>query len=158
MDRDGVYSSVIYGPPGGIQFPDRALTDACLRAYNDWALEFNSADPKRLLTLALIPSHHPDVAKKELLRCAKKGHRGAVIELFESTVGPVFYELWESFWAAANEAGIPIHIHISGGAHSLTVKPQSWTYPAFVTIVPMQLDEAVAGMIFSGPARALSPG
>lgn len=150
MDKDGVYCSVIYGPPGGIQFPDRAMTDACCYAYNDWALEFNSADPNRLLTLALIPAHHPDVAKAELLRCAKAGHKGVVMDLFETTVGPVFYEPWENFWAAANDAGIPIHFHLGGGAHSLDGKRVGWSKPAYVSIIPMQMDECLPGMIFSG--------
>jgi predicted TIM-barrel fold metal-dependent hydrolase len=150
MDRDGIYCSVIYGPPGGIQFPDRAMTDACLVAYNDWALEFNSADPNRLLTLALIPGHNPEVARAELLRVAKAGHKGVVIDLFESTVGALYYKPWESFWAAANDAAIPIHFHLGGGLHSLTREPGSWTIPARVSVIPMQLDESLPGMIFSG--------
>jgi len=150
MDKDGVYSSVIYGPPGGIRFPDRAMTDACLVTYNDWALEFNSADPNRLLTLALLPGHHPDVAAAELLRVAKAGHRGAVIDLFETTVGPLYYPPWENFWAAANDAGIPIHFHLGGGAHSLHGAASSWSMPAYVAIIPMQMDECLPGMIMSG--------
>lgn len=150
MDKDGVYCSVIYGPPGGIQFPDRAMTDACLASYNDWALEFNSADPNRLLTLALIPGHHPDMAKAELLRVAKSGHKGVVIDLFETTVGPLFYKPWEDFWAAANDAGIPIHFHLGGGQHSLKRTAGSWTMPAFVAIIPLQMDECLPGMIMSG--------
>src|SRR5262249_18305352 len=42
MDRDGVAAQVIYGPPNGIRLQDRALQDACLRAYNDWGAEFNA--------------------------------------------------------------------------------------------------------------------
>ena len=150
MDKDGVRCSVIYGPPRGIQFPDRAMTDACLAAYNDWALEFNSTSPNRLLTLALLPGHRPEIARQELLRVAKAGHRGVVLDLFESTVGPIFYQPWEGFWAAANDAGIPIHFHLGGGLHSLQRVAQSWSMPALVSVVPMQLDESLPGMIFSG--------
>jgi predicted TIM-barrel fold metal-dependent hydrolase len=149
MDRDGVYTSVIYGPPGSIRFPDRELTDACLRVYNDWSVEFNSAAPNRLLSLALLPSHDPEIARVELLRVAKAGMKGAVLDLHESKVAP-FYPPWENFWAAANEAGIPLHFHLSGGAHSIRSAAGSWAMPAHVTIVPMQLDETLPGMIFSG--------
>jgi predicted TIM-barrel fold metal-dependent hydrolase len=149
MDRDGIRASVIYGPPGGIRFPDREVSDACLVAYNDWALEFNAAAPDRLLALALLPSHGPDVAKAELLRAARAGHRGVVLELHESA-DKAFYEPWEAFWAAANDAGIPVHFHLAGGMHSLQGRPKSWRIPAVTTVIPMQLDEAIVGMIFSG--------
>lgn len=149
LDRDGVAASVIYGPPGGIPFPERDVADACLRAYNDWADEFNAHDRNRLAVLALLPSHTPEVAAAELLRVAKLGHRGAVLSLHESTE-PVFFEGWEKFWAAANDAAIPVHFHLGGGVHSLKYRGKSWSYPAHVTVVPMQLDEALVGMVFSG--------
>jgi predicted TIM-barrel fold metal-dependent hydrolase len=149
LDRDGVYSSVIYGPPKGIPFPDRDLADACLRAYNDWADDFNATDRNRLIVLALLPSHALEPATRELERVAKLGHRGAVFNLHESPE-PVFFEGWEKFWATANEVGIPIHFHLGGGVHSLNFRAQSWAYPAHVTVSGMQLDEAASAMVFSG--------
>jgi predicted TIM-barrel fold metal-dependent hydrolase len=149
MDKDGVDASVIYGPPGGLRFPEQELNDACLGAYNDWALEFNTHAPRRLLTLALLPSHAPGVAQAELERVAKAGHRGVVLDLHESKV-PAFMPAWENFWAAANEAAIPVHFHLGGGLHSLSPKPNSWLMPARVSVIPMQLDESIPGMIFSG--------
>jgi uncharacterized protein len=149
LDRDGVYSSVIYGPPKGIPFPEQTLADACLRAYNDWADEFNATDRNRLVVLAQLPSHSPQPAIDELRRVAKLGHRGAVINLHESPE-PVFFEGWERFWAAANEVEIPIHFHLGGGVHSLNYRARSWAYPAHVTVSGMQLDEALSAMVFSG--------
>ncbi|MCB0997095.1 MAG: hypothetical protein KDB21_18500, partial [Acidimicrobiales bacterium] len=40
MDRDGVYTHVVYGPPLGLPVPDAELRAYCQRAYNDWAAEF----------------------------------------------------------------------------------------------------------------------
>src|SRR6185437_1759144 len=59
MDIDGVYGSVTY--PAHVIFtyifPDRELALACLRSYNDWIIEdFQSADPKRLIALPLLPT------------------------------------------------------------------------------------------------------
>src|SRR2546426_918861 len=48
MDRDGIYTHVIYGPPNGLPIADVELRTACLRAYNDWANEFNAVDRNRL--------------------------------------------------------------------------------------------------------------
>ena len=41
---------------------DPELAAACMRAYNDWAAEFNAVNPDRLLVLADIPSHDPKTA------------------------------------------------------------------------------------------------
>src|SRR4030095_5218688 len=46
---------------------------------------------------------------------------------------------------------IPCHAHLSrGGLHSLTPRLGSWEMPAAVAVVPMQLDESLAGLVFSG--------
>lgn len=150
MDRDGISASVIYGNPNGFPFKEHNLADACLRAYNDWADEFNAADRNRLVVLANLPSHSPDVATAELLRVAKMGHRGAVFKLHDNKGDSVFFPEWEKFWAAANDTEVPIHFHLGGGVHSLPYRQNSWAYPAHVTVVPMQLDEALVGMCFSG--------
>jgi predicted TIM-barrel fold metal-dependent hydrolase len=41
-------------------------------------------------------------------------------------------------------------VHLGAGAHALQPKPGSWRFPAFVAVIPMQLDETLAGMVFSG--------
>ena len=59
---------------------------------------------------------------------------------------PLFDADWTEFWNAAEEIGMPIHVHLSpGGLHSLTPKLGSWEMPAAVAVVPMQLDETLAG-------------
>ena len=87
--------------------------------------------------------------------CAKLGHKGAIVSRHDRQgrtdlrgfLGAVSGTLRE-------EVGIPIHVHLAGGGtHSLSMKPGSWRSPAFVAIVPMQLDETLSGMIFSGIAR-----
>jgi predicted TIM-barrel fold metal-dependent hydrolase len=152
MDRDGVHASVIYGPTcTQLQVNDAALHAHVARVYNDWAAEFQRTAPERLILLPDIPSYDPQAAAQELRRCAKLGHKGAIVS---NTVGrgkPLFADDWVGFWDAAEEIGIPIHVHLSpGGLHSLTPKLGSWEMPAAVAVVPMQLDETLAGLIFSG--------
>src|SRR5262245_4611749 len=65
MDLDGVEASVIYGPITGLTpaaMRDPELRHACHRAYNDWAAEFNRADPRRLCVLAMVPADDPRAA------------------------------------------------------------------------------------------------
>jgi predicted TIM-barrel fold metal-dependent hydrolase len=149
MDLDGVYCQVVYGPPLGLPIPDLDVRAACMRAYNDWAADFNATSPDRLVVLALLPSHAPDVARDELTRVAELGHRGAILDLLVSDE-PAFEDSWEGFWATANELALPISFHLGKGMHSIVVKPGSWRMPAGVAVSPMQLDEMLTGMIFSG--------
>jgi predicted TIM-barrel fold metal-dependent hydrolase len=152
MDRDGVRAQVVYGPMcTQLQITDAALHEQVSRVYNDWAAAFQDESPDRLILLPDIPSYEPQVATRELERCAKLGHKGAIVG---NTVGrgkPLFHSDWTSFWDAAETVGIPIHVHLApAGLHSLTPKLGSWEMPAAVAVVPMQLDEVLAGLIFSG--------
>jgi predicted TIM-barrel fold metal-dependent hydrolase len=151
MDRDGVRAQVVYGPTcTQLRITDAGLYGQVAKVYNDWAAEFQREAPERLILLADIPADDPAAARQELARCAKLGHKGAIVS---STVGrgqPIFDEAWEGFWDTAEEVGIPIHVHLAGGLHSLAMKLGSWRMPAAVAVVPMQLDETLAGMIFSG--------
>ena len=148
LDRDGVEATVVYGPPFGLDFvEDPQVRAECLRAYNDWADEFNAVDPDRLAVLAMLPVHTPEAAAAELERVATLGNRGALIGFFEAEIPP-FEDEWDGFWAVANDVAIPIHFHLSGGMHSTAFV--GWQRPVAVAVSPMQLDEALAGMLFSG--------
>ncbi len=150
MDRDGVYAQVVYSPTTTqLRIEDPELGAACRRAYNDWAAEFNAADPNRLLLLADVPSHDPKSAADELERVARLGLRGAIVHQFQGG-DPVFEPTWHRFWDVAQETGLPVSVHLGPGTHSLRPELGSWRFPAFVAVVPMQLDEVLAGMIFSG--------
>jgi predicted TIM-barrel fold metal-dependent hydrolase len=149
MDRDGIYAEVIYGPVRGFPMQDPALELACLQVYNDWGAEFNSHSPERLHLLPILPYTGPEAATAELRRVAALGHRGAIFDHWRS-LPPVFQPAWEPFWQAADEMGLPISFHIGGGLTSLKGVRGSWEQAAFSTLTPMQLDEVLVGMTFSG--------
>ncbi len=150
MDRDGIRGSVIYGPvPLTLSIPEPELQNACYAAWNDWAVEeFNAAAPDRLCVLPFLPSHSPEAAVRELERCAEIGHRGAIIDVFEFDPGD---PSWDRLWAAAASTELPISFHIKGGASPrLSYQIGKWQSAAFATLLPLQLDEALAIMVFSG--------
>ena len=148
MDRDGVHASVIYGPNlFGLPIDDADLKAAALAAYNDWALEFNRHDPERLSVLPVLPTHAPEAAIAELQRAARAGHRGVIISPFEFRCSD---PEWEGFWDAAEETGLPVSFHIGRGTAQVRVAPGSWELAAFSAVGPMQLDEPLAMMIYSG--------
>ena len=149
MELDDIWASIVYGPGALWGFPlgDPELKKSVLRAWNDWAAEeFNSYSPDRLSALPVLPTTSPADAVEELQRCAGLGHRGA---LFHPQEVGLIDESWDPLWAAASEAGTPISFHIGGGS-KLKAEPGSWQLPAFVSVVPMQLDEPFAVMMFSG--------
>lgn len=149
MERDGIWASVVYGPAALIAFPieERGHRVAVLRAWNDWAAEvFNSHLPGRLCALPFLPPTSPDDAVAELQRCAALGHRGAILSPFEADVGD---PAWDFLWAAAVEAGLPISFHIGGGTR-IDPRRRGWNIAGFAAVAPLQLDEPLAIMIFSG--------
>jgi predicted TIM-barrel fold metal-dependent hydrolase len=150
MERDGVYAQVVYSPmTTQMRIADPELRAACKRSYNDWAAEFNRSSDGRILLLADIPSHDPKAAKDELARIAELGHKGAIVHE-EPGHEPIFEDVWHPFWDVAEDCRLPISIHL--GPSTRTLRPQlgSWRFPAFVAVIPMQLDEVLSAMIFSG--------
>ncbi len=157
LDRDGLAASVIYGPLAlGLPIDDPALQEACYAAWNDWAIEeFNAVAPDRLCVLAFLPGHSAEAAAAELERAAGLGHRGAIIDVFAIDVGD---PSWDRLWAAAEQTGLPISFHIKGGSWSgLSYRMGKWQSAAFASIMPLQFDEVLATMVFSG-ALARHPG
>jgi predicted TIM-barrel fold metal-dependent hydrolase len=148
MDRDGIASTVIYGPSVmGLRIADDELQAEAYRCWNDWAVEFNRVDPNRLCVLARLPSRRPEHAIAEIERVAASGHRGAVLDPVEALVGE---PEWEPFWAAAEATGLPISYHLGGGSNRAIYIGGHWREPVFATVSPMQLDEAIAETVFSG--------
>ncbi|MGO9872818.1 MAG: amidohydrolase family protein [Acidimicrobiia bacterium] len=150
MDRDGLRASVIYGPLSlGFRIDDPALEHASYAAWNDWAVEeFNATAPDRLCVLAFLPGRSPEAAAAELERCAALGHRGAIIGVFDIDVGD---RDWDRLWDAAAQTGLPISFHIRGGTSSnLSYQIGKWQSAAYASVLPLQLDEPLAIMMFSG--------
>lgn len=151
MDRDGLWASVIYGPLAiGLPIRDPALQSACFAAWNDWAIEeFNAVAPDRLCVLAFLPGHSAGAAAAELERAARIGHRGAVIDVFDIDLAD---RAWDRLWAAAEHTGLPVSFHLKDGTWSeqLSYQVGKWQSAAFASVLPLQLDEALAIMTFSG--------
>lgn len=150
MDRDDIWASIVYGPGTLFGFPiaDPELKTLVLQAWNDWAAEeFNSHAPDRLSALPILPSHSPEAATRELERVVGLGHRGALLDVFDTDVGD---PAWDRLWTAAGQAELPISFHIGGGNRRIDATKGGWQLVAFAAIAPLQLDEPFAVMIYSG--------
>ncbi len=115
MAADGIYAQVIYPSVtlkgAKIYSEEPALQLACVRAYNEWLLEFCEGSDGRLIGQAIVPTTSVADAIAELEWAMKNGHRGAIISSFPNgSLDPA--EEDERFWSIAQEADFPVAIHI----------------------------------------------
>ncbi len=118
MDKDGIAAEVL-NPTWGLWLPriqQAAVRQACAEVYNDWILEYSSQDPRRLLAVAMIPLVEVDWAVKEIRRVAAKSARGVMIGTQPLEGAPPYRDpIYDPFWAAAEEMGLPVTLHIVTG-------------------------------------------
>jgi predicted TIM-barrel fold metal-dependent hydrolase len=114
QDRDGVQAEVIYTSMGMPLYglDDVELRAACFRAFNDWATGYCSYDFKRLLPLGLITLEDIGAGIEELTRIAKNGMKGAMIWAEPPGDRPYSHTDYDPFWAAAQDLGMPLSLHI----------------------------------------------
>jgi predicted TIM-barrel fold metal-dependent hydrolase len=94
----------------------RGVVRDASRVYNDWLAEFISHDRKRLIGAAMIPMDDPEWALHELERTVALGHRTAMIHAAPPEGSPPYRDrIYDRFWAVAQEAGVPITLHIVTG-------------------------------------------
>ena len=121
MDRDGVEASLMFPPIIAMQVGEPVLRNACVRAYNDWAVEFGQTAPKRFFPVAMLSPVDPQAAKDEVVRVAKLGFREANFLVNDVTID-MYLKPWDVFWDAAEEAGIVVSYHVGGSVQSGTVR------------------------------------
>src|SRR5204863_245514 len=78
---------------------------------------FNGTRPGRYYGLGCLPNHDAKLATDELFHCATLGLHGAVFVPWGSAM-PVWHEMWEPLWSAAEETGLVVSFHLfeGGGA------------------------------------------
>ena len=159
MDADGIYAQILYPSVtlkgAKIYSDDRELQTLCVRAYNEWLLEFCKGSGGRLIGQAILPTTGIDDAIAELEFAIESGHRGAVISSMPSGGFEPRPED-DRFWARAQEAGFPIAIHIGSFVRSgIARKDLSWSSLAFVGTAALtkaggQTLPVVCDILFSG--------
>lgn len=119
MDDYGIDVQILYPNIIGFQAPKIAelgpeLALLCTQVYNDFLLEWASADLDRLVPIAMLPYWDRDACIAEMTRCAEAGHRGVLFaNKFERVGLPSFADpYWDPVYAAAQEMGLPVNYHI----------------------------------------------
>lgn len=111
---DGVIAEVIYASIGLKLFSleDDLLRAACFAAYNDWALDYCSHDPKKLIPLGMLTLEDIPAAIAEMKRVAAKGMQGVMIHGEASEDRPYTSPDYDPFWAAAQDLNMKLSLHV----------------------------------------------
>lgn len=161
QDRDGVEAEIIYGIIGisrGL-FSHQGIADhetltAVYRAYNQYIADFNRSIPGRFYGLGCLPNHDGPVAAEILRQCAALGLKGAVFVPWGSVM-PVWHEMWEPLWSAAEETGLVVSFHVfEGGGATVGYEIKGIKRPdvigSWTVVAPLQMDEICVSVILSG--------
>ena len=114
LDREGLERCVLYPTLGVLwvaECEDEELTQAYLRAYNRFIVDFCSDSRGRLVPIAQLSLGDPEAAEAELRRAAAAGVRGVWVPPFTSTRKGVAHPDHDRVFAAAAELGLPFGIH-----------------------------------------------
>src|SRR3990172_1485780 len=123
MDGLGIWAIVLYPNVGGFgnlvfgRLNDPEAKLACVRAYNDFLIEWSSADHRRLIPVMSLPFWGVPAAVEEIQRSAALGHRGVLFTGEPQSFGlPLLASPHRApIWAAAQDCGLPISSHIGSG-------------------------------------------
>jgi predicted TIM-barrel fold metal-dependent hydrolase len=123
MDEIGAWAMALYPNIGGfgsetfLGLDDPELMLACVRAYNDWLIEWISPDPRRFIPVMATPFWDVDASVTEIHRCRDLGHRAILFTAAPQDFGMPFVgdPHWNPIWNAAQEVGLPISLHIGSG-------------------------------------------
>ena len=118
QDIDGVSAEILY--PGWFamfNLPNLDLMVALQQNYNNWMHHQQVISKGRLVGLAALPVQQPDLAVAELERVIKLGFKGIVIPSNAPKGRRYCDEEYEPMWAMAEEAGLPIGVHVACWSH-----------------------------------------
>jgi predicted TIM-barrel fold metal-dependent hydrolase len=160
MDADGIHTQVLYPSVtlkgAKVYSKDRELQTACVRAYNEWLLDFCKESHGRLVPLAIVPTSGLEDAIAEVEWGMKHGHRGIVISSFPNgSLDPLPED--DRFWELCEREKIPISIHIGSFLRGNigSQRAAGWDSLAFVGMAALtkaggQTLPAVCDILFSG--------
>jgi predicted TIM-barrel fold metal-dependent hydrolase len=128
---DGIVGEVMYPSLNMFTFaiPDQDVAKAVFMRHNDWVLDYCSAAPERLIGIGCLPIPDVEDALAEMERSASRGVRGFAIPAHVSPDKPYSHPDYDRFWAAAQDYGVPLTMHIFTGTSFDGGLPKHWGTP-----------------------------
>ena len=118
-----MYAQVVYPNVGGfgsgnfLTMTDDELRLDCVRAYNDFLIDWTSVDKDRFIPIMAMPFWDVQACVEEMARAHDRGHKGVLMTNQPHTFGfPRLTEQhWDPLWNQAQDMGLPINFHIGSG-------------------------------------------
>jgi predicted TIM-barrel fold metal-dependent hydrolase len=160
LDADGIYAQMLYPSvtlAGARTYADdRELQTVCVRAYNEWLVEFCAGSNGRLVGQTIIPTTGVDDAVAELRWGLDHGMKGALIAAYPDGTYASPSPANDPFWDVAQESGTPLGVHI--GSFTTSGLPGGKIEPSTVSFMAgagaskagAQTIPVVAELVFSG--------
>jgi len=120
MDTEGIDVMVLYPTRGlgitAFEHMDGRLSSALCRAYNRWLRDFCSADPERLIGVAVVALHDPDLAAIEAAYAVEKlGARGIMIRPNPYEGRNLHDRVYDNFYSELERLDVPLATHEACG-------------------------------------------
>ncbi len=128
MDEYGIHGQVLYPNIIGFQpmsfvkqGPEIAIL--CTQIYNDFLVEFASADPQRLIPMAMVPFWDIEESLIEIKRAKEIGHKGILFaNKFEKIDFPVFTDQhWDPIYALCQDLELAVNFHVGFGGSDVPI-------------------------------------
>ncbi len=134
MDDHGVHAQVLY--PNIIAFNTDAFLKAlgsdraiqCIEAYNDFLIDFASADKTRFIPIMMLPFWDVEASVREMERAATRGHKGVLFAaLFERLdLHNITHPSWAPILSAAQDMELSLNFHIGFGERTAESAEKGW--------------------------------
>jgi len=133
---------------------DREFGFKCLQIYNDWMIEeWCGSAPGRYIPLTLIPIWDPQLAVKEMERCAAMGSTSFAFSENPEPLGlPTIHDkdgYWEPVMAAANDLEMVVSMHV-GSSSTLPSICKDAPFMANLTWGATRTSGTMLSFLFSG--------
>lgn len=122
LDREGIHAQILYPNVGGfgsqtfLRLKEPKLMLECVRAYNDFLVDWAALDSDRLIPVMALPFWDIDASLEEMKRAAHIGHKAVLFpsQPHDFDAPALSHEHWNPLWRVAEETGLPISFHIGG--------------------------------------------
>ncbi len=161
MNANGVLASMCF--PSFVQFCGQLFSKSndldvglvLLKAYNDWHIdEWCGSHPGRFIPLSIPPIWDPQLMAEEVHRVAGKGCHAVTFSEDPAKLGwpHIFGGHWDPFFAACEEEGTVICLHIGSSSTMLGLAPGA-PIDVMITQTPLNAMQAASDLLWSPVLR-----
>jgi predicted TIM-barrel fold metal-dependent hydrolase len=130
---------------------DIELSNALVRAYNDWHIdEWCGAYPGRFIPMAVPMIWDAESTAQEIRRTAEKGNHSLSFTENPAALGcPSFHhEHWDPVWRACVDTATVLSIHL-GSSGKMVIPAVDSPPDVMITLQPMNIQSAAADLLWS---------